>query len=353
MPSSPSSPTVSASDASAGAERREGAPRVTVVIVAFNSGHHLQGALDGLEAQTYRDFDVVLWDNASTDGAAQRARLPSNTRRVCSEKNLGFAAGNNRAAARTRSEFVMLLNPDAVPDPRWLERLVAALDATPSAVMAASRQVCKDAPARLDGLGDVFHIVGAPYRGGFGWSSALAVADGEVFAPSGAAAAYRRAAFEAAGGFDEDFFCYIEDMDLAFRMRLAGGRCVFVSDAVVAHVGSSTLGRKSAFAIYHGVRNRIWLIAKDVPAPLLAVTAPLHLVVLAARLLATVGEPRAARGAVVRGMRDGFAGVPRMWRKRRGLRTARRAPVGALAAAMTWSPWKLVRRAPDVRRPPP
>jgi GT2 family glycosyltransferase len=326
-------------------------PRVTVVIVAYQSGEHLQRALDGLAAQSYRDFDVILWDNASSDGAAVRARLPGNARRVRSEANLGFAGGNNAAARQTRAELLALLNPDAIPAPDWLARLVAALDAAPGAgaVMAASRQLKAEDEGRLDGAGDVFHVAGVAYRGGFGAPSAGATTAGEVFSPCGAAALYRRAAFEAAGGFDERFFCYMEDVDLAFRLRLAGGVCVYAPDAVVRHVGSATTGPRSEFATYHGVRNRIWTIVKNVPGRLLLLTAPLHAAVLVVQLVKAPFHGGAVLAGTWRGVRDGIAGLPKFLPDRRRIQVGRRVGAGAIARALTWSPWKLLRRAPDIR----
>jgi GT2 family glycosyltransferase len=322
---------------------------VAVLIVAFNSGVHLQHALDGLAAQTFRDFEIVLWDNASEDGAAASARLPANARLVHSARNLGFAGGNNAAARETRSALLALLNPDANPAPDWLERLVAALDARPDAVMAASRQLDAARPDRLDGAGDVFHISGVCYRGGYRAPSAAGSGAGEVFSPCGAAALYRRAAFDAAGGFDERFFCYIEDVDLAFRLRLAGGRCVYAPDAVVAHVGSASTGIRSEFATYHGVRNRLWTIVKDVPWPLLLVTAPLHAAVLAVQLLKAPFHGRAVLRGTWRGVRDGIAGISSLLPDRRRIQVSRRVGALAIARAMTWSPWKLLRRAPDIK----
>lgn len=323
--------------------------RVAVVIVAFNSGDHLQRALDGLAAQTYNDFEVILWDNASVDGAAKAARLPPSTRYVRSEANLGFAGGNNAAVVETQAELLALLNPDAVPEPQWLERLVAALDADPKATMAASLQLLAQEQNYLDGMGDVFHITGVSYRGGCGAPMPSELRGGEVFAPCGAAALYRRAAFDAVGGFDERFFCYCEDVDLAFRLRLAGGRCVFAPDAIVHHVGSATTGRRSAFATYHGVRNRVWTIIKNVPAPLVFLTLLLHASVLSVQLLKAPFHGREVWSGTWRGVRDGIGGAPRFFADRAALRHFRRASLGDIARSITWSPLKLLRREPDVR----
>jgi len=333
-------------------------PRVAVIIVAFNSGPDLQRALDGLEAQTYRDFEILLWDNASTDGAGERANLPHEpgslpSRFIRSGENLGFAAANNRAAALADGELIALLNPDAVPEPAWLERLVAALDARADAVMAASLQLCAEDPDRLDGAGDVYHVSGVPYRGGFGAPMGAHIQTGEVFGPCGAAALYRRTAFEAAGGFDERYFCYVEDVDLAYRLRRAGGRCVFAHDAVVRHVGSASTGRRSEFSVYHGVRNRTWTLFKSTPAPLFPIIASAHILALALLIgVALVRRPQVLP-ATFRGLWAGVRGAGQFGADRRALAHSANGSVWKLVRAMTWSPLKLLRRGVDIRPYPP
>ncbi len=98
----------------------------------------------------------------------------------------------------------------------------------------------------------------------------------EVFSACAAAALYRRDVFEALGGLDEDFFCYMEDVDLGFRLRLAGWGCTYVPTAVVHHVGSATSGRRSHFTTYHGHRNLVWVFFKNMPGALLWLYLPQH-----------------------------------------------------------------------------
>lgn len=326
-------------------------PAARVIIVAYNSGEHLQRVLDGLAAQTFTDFETVLWDNASSDGAASSARLPANARLVTSPDNLGFAGGNNAAAKDADAEFLVLLNPDAFPEPDWLERLVAAARRRADAAMIGSLQLDDARPDHLDGAGDVYHAAGVPYRGGFGRPKPDAVPEGEVFGPCAAAALYRREAFEAVGGFDESFFCYCEDVDLAFRLRLAGWRGWLEPRAVVRHVGSASTGRRSDFSVYHGARNRVWTMVKNVPGPLLPVVLPLHVAATAALALDGVVRGREGTRALFRGVRDGVAGLGEVWPARRAVQRARRASSAQIARAMTWSPLKLARRAPDIRAP--
>lgn len=322
-------------------------PRVSVVIVAFNPGPHLQRALDALAVQTVQDVEIIVWDNASTDGAVDAVRLPPRARLVRSAENLGFAAGNNRAAALSAAPYLALLNPDAFPEPDWLERLLAAAARTGAAAVA-SLQLMDEAPDRLDGAGDVLSICGVGWRGGYARPRArYALAEAETFGACGAAVLYRRDAFDRAGGFEPRFFCYFEDVDLSFRLRLLGERIVLAPDAIVRHVGSAATGRGSDFSLYHGARNRIWTFVRCMPAPLWPIAAPAFAVAQLALLARDGLRGRAA--PVWRGIMDGLKGAGAMLRDRpaKGLSPARTREI---AAALSWSPLALLDRRPVLRR---
>ena len=130
----------------------------------------------------------------------------------------------------------------------------------------------------------------------------------EVFSPCAAAALYRRDALDDVGGFDERYFCYVEDVDLGFRLRLRGHGCLYVPDAVVHHVGSGTTGRGSDFTTYHGHRNLVWTFFKDMPGPLLALYLLPHLVLNLATIawFATHGRAR----LILRTKWDALRGLP-------------------------------------------
>lgn len=232
-------------------------PVAVVVVVTYNSGPDTQRTLDALAAQTRRDFEIVVWDNASLDAAVDRLVLPAGARLVRSETNLGFAEANNRAALMASTPYVVTLNPDAFPDPDWFERLIGCAEDT-GAESVASLQIAADDPQRLDGAGDTLGIAGIAWRNGYRHPIAERPTERvEVFSACGAAALYRRDAFEAVGGFDERFFCYFEDVDLGFRLRLRGGSTVLEPAAVVHHVGSVSSQKVSGFAEYHGTRNAV------------------------------------------------------------------------------------------------
>jgi GT2 family glycosyltransferase len=324
------------------------APAVSVIIINFNSGDRLSRALKHLDAQLFRDFETIIIDNASSDDSLARARAVAPwAKYIEAGANLGFAAGNNRAVELARGEWLAFLNPDAYAEEGWLQALVAATERYRFADAFGSTQLMDEDPTLLDGAGDVFHIFGIPYRGGYGQAAAQVAADGECFAPCGAAAFYRARVFRALGGFDERFFCYGEDIDLGFRLRLAGGRAVQVRSAIVRHEGSGVTGRYSPFTVYHGNRNRIWATYKSMPAALYWPLAPVR---LAADLYLLVRAFMTGRGAAyARALIDGYGGLARFNADRRRLALGRRVSVRALARAFAWSPSKLTDRTIDLR----
>ncbi|NBC14293.1 MAG: glycosyltransferase [Gammaproteobacteria bacterium] len=335
-------------------------PALSVLIVNYNSGADLRRCLAALAAQTRRDFEIVLVDNGSTDGSLERvledcpfslgdaAPLPA-LRLVEAGRNLGFAAANNRAAALARAPLLALLNPDAFAEPGWLAALAAVAIRHPEIAMFGSTQLLDAEPARLDGAGDVYHASGLVWRGAGTARPQDLPAEAEAFAPCAAAALYRREVFLAAGGFDERFFCYCEDIDLGFRLRLAGHRALQLGNAVVRHKGSAASGRYSAFACYHGARNRLWTFVKCMPWPLLVLLWPAHLVVTAA-MLAAAGR-RGTLRATLCGLYDGLAGLGPLLADRRTVH-ANRVSCWKIARALTWSPLALLTRRPS-RRPLP
>jgi len=316
-------------------------PTAVVVIVAFNPGEDLQRCVDALERQTFADWEAVVWDNASSDGAIDRLRVGERVRLVRHDANLGFAAANNRAAALSRARFIVTLNPDAFAAPDWLERLVAAAVAH-DAASVTSLQLSDEDPGLLDGGGDCMSIAGVAWRGGYGQPAATApTAASEVFSACAAAALYRRDMFEALGGFEERFFCYYEDVDLGFRLRLAGGRCVLEPAAVVRHIGSASSNKISGFAEYHGARNRLWTFLRDMPWALMPIALPAHVLIIAYVMLRSPSPE--VRDARWRGLRDG-------WRERKTWLAERRSmPQWTDPFAFSWSPIAIVRRSLKVR----
>lgn len=323
-------------------------PRVTVAIVAYESGGYLQPCVDALARQTFRDFACVVADNGGGDDSVARLTPPDERFTVRGMGgNTGFAAANNRVAETAESEFLACLNPDAQPDPDWLGALVEAADAHPEAASFGSVQLRLEEPEVLDGLGDCWHLAGVAWRAREGHPATDLPGDGPILAPCGAAALYRLADFRALGGFEERFFCYAEDVDLGLRLQRAGRRSWRASRSVVRHAGSAITGRRSAFTIYHGHRNRIWCWVRNTPGWAFWALLPLHLL-LNAYLFQALWRTGSG-GPAWRAHRDALTGIGPHWAERR---RARPGSFRELLAVSTLSLRALGRRelVPDTPR---
>lgn len=151
----------------------------------------------------------------------------------------------------------------------------------------------------------------------------------------GGAALYRRQAFIDCGGFDERFFCYVEDVDLGFRLRLAGYGCRYVPTAIVHHIGSALTGRRSDFAVYYGHRNLVFNFVKNMPWPLFWGLLPLHVLLNVLSLAVAFVLGRA--DPVWRAKRDALRALPAVWLARRCVQTTRRASSLAILRYLKWS----------------
>ena len=325
------------------------------MIVVYESGPTLAECLTAVRAQTFRDYELILVDNASSDRVAQAAaRADPAILLLENSENLGFAAAVNQAARQAAGEWLVLLNPDAYPQSDWLEQLIAAARANPTVRSFTSRQLMAADPGKLDGLGDVMSIAGYPFRGGYTQSNPGPLPAGWVFSACGGAMMINHALFLRLGGFDERLFCYCEDVDLGYRLRLIGEPTLLVPDAVVRHVGSaSTGGRRSAFAAFHGTRNRLWVFVKDTPPLLFWLTLPLHIVATL-----TLFARHAMRGEIAapaRGLLAGIRNIGVALEARREAQATRQVGSWQIARAMTWNPLDLMLRRAFIqaKRPTP
>jgi GT2 family glycosyltransferase len=320
-----------------------GTARVTVVIVNFNGGANVVRCLESLAAQTVPPERILLVDNASSDGSLAACRelvagggpLAGRTTIDALPDNVGFAAGSNRGLAAADTEFVALLNPDAFPEPGWLAALVAAAQAHPESAAFGSRQMLAGRPGVLDGIGDRWHVSGLAWREGHGRPLHPSDLEArEIFSPCAAAALYRRAAIVSVGGFDEDYFCFGEDVDLGFRLRLAGHSARSVPDAVVEHVGgASSEGR---LATYLGHRNLLWTLVKNTPGPVLPAALLAHF--FQSILVGMVLASRGRGSAFARAKWDAVAGLGNCWRKRRGVQAGRRVSTWRILNSIDLAP---------------
>jgi GT2 family glycosyltransferase len=309
--------------------RQKAWPKVTVIVVNWNGERFLERCLSALTAQTVKLHEVIVVDNASSDESLETAQRFPGVRLIALARNMGFSQGNNLATeAAADSEWIALINPDAFADPRWLESLLTAARSNPEFDVFGSQLVNAADSTLLDGAGDAYHISGLVWRTAHGVPvSIFGESECEIFSPCAAAALYRRSALLEVGGFDEDYFCYVEDVDLGFRLRLAGYRCLYVSQSLALHVGSGTTGgQHSDFSVYHGHRNLVWTFVKNMPGLLFWLLLPLH---VALNLVSIISFTLRGQGRVIwRAKRDALLGLPKMWRKRQLIQKARVASIG-------------------------
>jgi len=298
---------------------------VAVIIINYNSGAMLLRCLHDLELQTWRSFKVIVVDNASSDDSMLRAeREYPWIEAVRLESKVGFVMGNKiDAVLAPVCGAIACLGPHVYAHPDWLANLMQAAQAHPEFALFGSKLILAEDPGRLDGTGDIYHVSGAAWRRDHGRELADGHhIEGEIFAPCAAAALYRRDVFDAVGGFDSDYFCYFEDVDLAFRMRLMGHRCYYVPSAIVHHVSSAITGYQSPFTVYHGHRNLVWTFIKDMPLPLLLAYLLLHLLLNAASIVLYTFKGQLI--TILKSKRDAIRGLRSVWRKRRQIQSQRR-----------------------------
>lgn len=297
---------------------------VSVVVPSWNGEQLLGRCLESLRRQTAAAAEVIVVDNGSTDGSpAMIARSFPEVRLIRLGRNRGFAAAVNAGIRASQTELVALLNNDAEAEPGWLAALVDALRGE-RVGMVASKILDAADPGRIEGIGLEVDPEGNPRQIGRGEPDGPVFSSPrEVFGPIGAAALYRRTLLDEVGLFDEDFFAYLEDVDLAWRARRAGWRCMYAPAAVVLHRRGSTARRIPRRIRYLDWRNHPWLLAKNAERSTLlrfALRQPLR---DAGDLLRLLAAGRVLDGLTLLAARTAAAaGMPRMLLRRRALPTS-------------------------------
>ncbi len=298
------------------------AERTSVIVVTWNGLHVLRDCIAALQAQTL-PHKLFVVDNGSRDGTRDwLAEHAPQANVIALRHNLGFAGGNNVGLRAARGDQLVLLNNDTIPPPDFLEQLVQPLESderigATAGVLTFAHRPDTVASAGIvvgrDGLHRDLHAL-TPV-------AALPSRPIEIFGASGGAVCYRRAALEDAGLFDERYFNYLEDADLAWRMRLLGWRCVLAPMARVRHIYSATAGQGSPFKQRLLARNRLRLIVRCMPSALLRRhwLAILRYDVLATGYALLRWQPAiiAGRAAVIRELPDLVGARRRMLKRRR------------------------------------
>jgi GT2 family glycosyltransferase len=240
-----------------------------VVIPTLAADARLLECIAALARQTQPDFEVIIVDNSGSGAVHRNGADRPGVRVIEQPHNVGFGAAINAGFRQSQSRYLATLNDDAAPAPGWLAALVGAMEARPDAGMCAS-QVRLFGEETLDSAGMLVCGDGSSKQRGHTRPPKFFPVTEEVLFPSGSAALYRRAMLDQIGLFDEDFFLYCEDTDLGLRARWAGWRCLYVPEALVEHHYSHSAGRASGLKAYYVERNRLFVLAKNYPARMLA-----------------------------------------------------------------------------------
>ena len=300
------------------------APFFSVIIPNYNGQRFLPPLLTALRQQTFRDFEIILADDASSDDSVAfvEQQYPE-VRLLVNRRNAGFARTCNMGVDAAQGRLVVLLNNDTEPEPTWLAELAKAVCANPQAAVITSKLLLFEERQKLHTTGDLLGPDGIPYNRGV-WEMDDGQYDDDplIFSGSGGASAFRKEVWQQLGGFDEEFWMYLEDVDFGFRAQLLGWGAVFAPAARVYHHVSATGG--GVLASYYVGRNTIWTIAKNMPTTLLLRNLPS---ILLGQLEITIDALANFRGAAararLRGQLAGLLGLPRQLRKRQLIQARR------------------------------
>ena len=240
--------------------------KTTVIIPNYNGMQFLEACLSSLREQKY-DFETILVDNASGDNsiAYVQENFPE-VQVIAADKNEGFSAAVNRGIKAATTPYVLLLNNDTRVEKDFVKNLETALDKKTDYFGIQAKMCMMSEPDRMDDAGDLYCALGWAFAIGKGKPQKNYNRFYPVFAPCAGAAIYRKEVMGEIGFFDEAHFAYLEDIDIAYRAKIAGYKNGFCPDAVVLHVGSGSSGsRYNAFKVRLAARNSVYLIYKNMP----------------------------------------------------------------------------------------
>lgn len=315
---------------------------LTVVIPSWNRKELLRNCLNSLKSQTVA-CRILVVDNGSTDSTQEMLRRDfPEIGCIRLPRNLGFSRAVNKGIRSCRTEFVGLLNNDTEADSRWVEVGLRAFRDYPRYFFFASHMLRYFDRTRLDSAGDCYGRTGLPEKRGLGGSADRFRANEPVLGASAGAAFYRKALFEEIGLFDEDYFLYLEDVDLSLRAQLAARPCLYLADATVYHIEAASDPQRSpaddadsttfysSRRVYWITRNRWQLMVTYQPLrhfPWLiygwAKSGLFHIL------------KAGFAGAFLKGILAGLAMTPRAVKKRIRMGRTRRISVARLCRLMT------------------
>lgn len=249
---------------------------VTVIIPNYRGEKFIGDCLKSLEAQSYKDFDVIMVDNDSGDGSIDLVKRDFPWVEIISlEDNFGFSRAVNEGIKKSDTPFVLLLNNDTKAERSFVEKMLSAIKRDERIFSASAKMLQMMAPDKIDGAGDLYSVFGWAFARGKDRSASRYTKRCDIFASCGGAAIYRRSILDEIGWFDEFHFAYLEDIDIGYRARIMGYRNVYEPEAVVYHYGSGVSGsRYNDFKVRLSARNNMYIIMKNMPWPQILLNLP-------------------------------------------------------------------------------
>lgn len=292
--------------------------KVSVIIPNFNGKEYLESCMDSLMTQDVRSFEVIVIDDASSDDSLLRVKekYPENgafprTRYAVHEENAGFCRSVNDGIAMAEAPYVILLNNDTVAEPSFVRELYYAirryekLSSRKKIFSVQAKMVSMQEKEIMDDAGDYYCALGWAYAAGKGKPASHYVKERKIFAACGGAAIYNKQILQMLGGFDENHFAYLEDIDIGYRAKLYGYENLFTPKAIVYHAGSAASGsRYNPFKARLSAKNSIYLIYKNMPDWQIIVNLPLFVIGYSLKvsfyILKGMGD------TYIKGMAEGF-----------------------------------------------
>jgi GT2 family glycosyltransferase len=317
---------------------------VSVIVVNYNGRGIIGACLESITKQSYKECEIIIVDNSSCDGSLNEIKgfIEENSsgrqmKVISNKSNIGFAGGNIEGLKHSRGEYVALLNPDAIADPKWLEELVRALDLHSEVGICASKIISHGSNV-IDSAGDGYAYSLKGFKRGEGENAERFDRSGYVFGACAGAALYRKRMIDEIGFLDKDFFLIHEDTDLNYRAQLAGWKVLYVPSAIVYHKVRSIIGNMSDIAVYYTLRNSEFVRIKNVPMGVLQKCLPALIIGTVTEFI-YFGLKHKKFILFFRAKIDALRGLPGMLKKRAEIMKNRRANTKYLLSVMT-SVWQ-------------
>ncbi len=256
--------------------------KATVIIPNLNGEGWLGGAIDSVIAQTIQDFELIIIDNNSTDKSLEIARsylTRKDSYLVENTSNTGFSAAVNTGIKAAKGEFVILFNNDAFAEENWLEELIKVAESDEKIFSVSSLMLRYYEPELADDAGDYVNILGWACKTGDGLYASRYQKQRRCFSACGGAALYRKSILDEIGLFDENFFAYLEDVDIGWRANSLGYKNIYCPRAVCRHICGATTGgaagaKYNDFKSVQSGRNNLLLPYKNMPIIMFILNLP-------------------------------------------------------------------------------